>query len=82
MTGASSWLSHVQGAVSLLRVRGYRNFMTTFGQRLYLGAMLDQVSMHPLRTLYQFHVNHSCGGQPVDQFYRWTSTNGPPRPMG
>ena len=38
ITQANSWLSHVRGAASLVRLRGERNFTNTFSQHLFLGS--------------------------------------------
>jgi hypothetical protein len=37
------WLSHVQGASSLIRFRGSRNFDGQFAEHLYLGAQLNEL---------------------------------------
>lgn len=44
MTQANSWLSHVRGAASLVKLRGERNFSSSFAQHLYLASQLNEVS--------------------------------------
>lgn len=41
--GATGWLYHVRGALTLVQLRGSKNFATDFGKKLYLGSLLSNV---------------------------------------
>lgn len=49
MTRAKSWLLHVQGAATLIRLRGDQNFSSTFSQQLFLGARMNVVGLSVAR---------------------------------